>query len=75
MTRHGSTSTIPGLPAGGWRTASRCGPNGGNCVAVNVGTELVGVRDTKPVDGSALVFGSADWRSFLAAATEGTLHA
>jgi hypothetical protein len=75
MIVHGSISAITGLAADGWRTSSRCGPNGGNCVEVNVGTGVVGVRDTKPADSPVLVIAGAGWRSFLAAATEGMLRA
>jgi hypothetical protein len=68
MTAHGSNQGFPAhLPANGWRTASRCGPNGGNCVAVNLGSGagVIGVRDTKPVAGPVLLFGSAAWSAFL----------
>jgi hypothetical protein len=73
MTGHGFTSafheTLNALPADGWRSATRCGPNGGNCVEVNLASRdvagIVGIRDSKPVEGPALVFGAADWRSFL----------
>lgn len=71
MTGHGSTSSFP---VDGWRSASRCGPDGGNCVEVNLaardtagGIEIVGVRDSKPVAGPVLVFAGSGWRSFLAA--------
>jgi hypothetical protein len=64
------------LPAAGWRTAGRCGPNGGNCVEVNLGSTapIVGVRDTKPTESPVLIFGSTAWRSFLAAASGGNLQ-
>jgi hypothetical protein len=68
MTEPGSHQGLPAhLPANGWRTATRCGPNGGNCVAVNLGGRagVIGVRDTKPVDGPVLLFGSAAWSAFL----------
>lgn len=74
MIVHGSISAIPRLTADGWRTASRCGPNGGNCVEVNVGTGIVGVRDTKPAEGPVLVIDNAGWRSFLTAASAGMLR-
>lgn len=71
------TSAVPELPAHGWRTARRCGPNGGNCVAVNLAvartTGVVGIRDTKPVTGPALVLGSASWRTFLDATIRGEI--
>jgi hypothetical protein len=73
MTGHSATSAFPVLPVDGWRTSSRCGPNGGNCVEVNLapGQIVVGVRDTKPSSGPVLMFGSAGWRSFVSAATAG----
>jgi Domain of unknown function (DUF397) len=73
MTGHSATSAFPVLPVDGWRTSSRCGPNGGNCVEVNLalGETMVGVRDTKPNESRVLMFGSAGWRSFVAVATGG----
>ena len=63
------------LPVGGWRTSSRCGPNGGNCVEVNLGTgHAVGVRDTKPAVSDILMFGAAAWRTFVKAATGADLQ-
>lgn len=69
MTGHGSA---PSFPVDGWRTANRCGPDGGNCVEVNLagrdatgGIDIVGIRDSKPVSGPALVFGGPGWRAFL----------
>ncbi|HEX3649828.1 MAG TPA: DUF397 domain-containing protein [Pseudonocardiaceae bacterium] len=75
MIDHGSDSAIPALPTDGWRTSSRCGPNGGNCVEVNLGgTGIVGVRDTKPGNSPVLVFGNSDWYSFVSAARGGMLR-
>jgi hypothetical protein len=75
MTGHGSTSAFPELPVDGWRTAGRCGPNGGNCVEVNLAVcdsdGVVGIRDSKPDNGPALVFDAPMWRSFLADAKGG----
>lgn len=67
MIGHRRSSSSPVLPVDGWRSARRCGPDGGNCVEVHIG-DAVAVRDSKPVTGPALVFGAAGWRSFLAAA-------
>ncbi|HEX5405692.1 MAG TPA: DUF397 domain-containing protein [Pseudonocardiaceae bacterium] len=75
MTGHSATSAYSVLPVDGWRTSSRCGPNGGNCVEVNVAETVVGVRDTKPSQSPVLVFGSAGWRSFVSAATGGGFNA
>jgi uncharacterized protein DUF397 len=57
----------------GWKRSARCGPDGGNCVEVNLGDgHLVGVRDSahsapKPV----LAFAPREWRRFLTAARDG----
>jgi hypothetical protein len=54
------------FPRDAWATASFCGPNGGNCVAVNLGARgRVGLRDTKAATGPVLVFGSPGWDAFL----------
>jgi hypothetical protein len=54
---------------GAWRTATFCGPNGGNCVEVNLGARgVVGVRDSKSAAGPLLAFGEVGWGSFLDAA-------
>lgn len=73
MTGDGSTRAFPELPVDGWRSATRCGPNGGNCVEVNLSSDarIVGIRDSKPTDGPALIFGPAGWRSFLNATIRG----
>lgn len=77
MTGHGSTSAFPELPVDGWRSATRCGPNGGNCVEVNLAradsAHVVGIRDSKPSSGPVLLFGSAGWRSFLGATIRGDI--
>jgi hypothetical protein len=81
MTRHGFTTSLPTspvLPIDGWRSATRCGPNGGNCVEVNLAardtTGVVGVRDSKPDQSGVLAFGPTGWRSFLVAAVGGDLR-
>ena len=72
MENHG-TITGP-FPTDGWRAARSCGPNGGNCVEVNLGRgSLVGVRDTKPASRPILAFGGAEWGVFLDAARSGRL--
>lgn len=56
-----------------WRTSTFCGPNGGNCVEVNLGTrDAVGVRDGKFRDGPILLFDHTRWRDFLTATRTGT---
>jgi hypothetical protein len=63
---------VPEFPSGRWSVSSRCGPNGGNCVEVNLALQnVVGVRDGKHPDEGDLVFGSEVWRAFLAAARVG----
>jgi hypothetical protein len=81
MTSQRSTNPLPtinragvpsALPVDAWRSA--CGPDGGNCVEVNLAgtvrmdgtTGIVGIRDSKPGAGPALVFGAAGWLAFLA---------
>ncbi|HEX6351401.1 DUF397 domain-containing protein [Actinophytocola sp.] len=55
-----------------WASAAFCGPNGGNCVEVNLaGRGVVGVRDSKPVAGPVLTIGEVGWRAFLATTRSG----
>ena len=57
-----------------WESAGFCGPNGGNCVEVNLGTRgVVGVRDSKPHAGPVLVFGGASWDAFVGVTRSGRL--
>jgi hypothetical protein len=61
-----------GFPSGSWAVAGFCGPNGGNCVQVNLGIAgVAGVRDSKSVAGSVLVFAGEEWVAFLGAAKSG----
>ncbi|GIG58138.1 DUF397 domain-containing protein [Longispora fulva] len=48
-----------------WRTSTRSGNQGGNCVEVALG-EVVGVRDTKDRAGGVLVVDGRDWSAFVA---------
>ncbi|WP_082802089.1 DUF397 domain-containing protein [Herbidospora cretacea] len=44
----------------------------GNCVEVaQLGTDRVGVRDSKDVQGSPLVFTSEEWRAFVGGVKDG----
>ena len=53
-----------------WRKSSYSSENPtGSCVEVALGTESVGVRDSKNTDGPALAFSPTVWRSFTALAT------
>lgn len=57
------------FPSDAWRTASFCGPNGGNCVEVNLGVAgVAGLRDSKLVAGPVLAFDGAEWAAFLSEA-------
>ncbi len=77
MARDGSTRAIPELPVDGWRSATRCGPNGGNCVEVNLtgvdNAGIVGIRDSKPERGAVLTVGPTEWRTFLRATIRGDI--
>jgi len=77
MTGH---QRMDSFPVNGWRSANGCGPDGGNCVEVNLdgvddgaggcddlGVDIIGVRDSKSATGSALAFRPAQWQSFLSA--------
>jgi hypothetical protein len=60
------------FPGDAWEPAALCGPNGGNCVEVNLGTSgFVGLRDSKLVAGPVLVFDDEEWVTFLDAAKSG----
>jgi hypothetical protein len=49
-----------------WRKSSRSGASGTNsCVEVAFGVEVVGVRDSKKIDGPTLSFTPAIWRGFV----------
>jgi hypothetical protein len=66
MDSYDPATIAAGLPRGTWKAAMSCGPNGGNCVEVNLGARgLAGLRDSKSPDGPVLVFGTEHWRAFL----------
>lgn len=74
MAGDGSTRAFAELPVDGWRSAARCGPNGGNCVEINLtGARIVGIRDSKPAAGRVLTVGSAGWQAFLHATIRGDI--
>lgn len=56
-----STSALPVVQ---WRKSSHSGPEGGECVEVADLAAMVGVRDSKDLDGPRLAFGRAAWRAF-----------
>jgi hypothetical protein len=56
------------FPDDAWKSAEFCGPNGGNCVEVNLGVRgAAGLRDSKSPARPALAFDDAGWTRFLAA--------
>jgi hypothetical protein len=56
----------------GWKRAAACGPDGGNCVEVNLSVAgRVAVRDSKRSRSPVLVFDDYEWQSFLTAAHAG----
>ena len=60
------------FPRETWASAASCGPNGGNCVEVNLATVgVVGVRDGKRHNGPVLVFAGEHWGAFIHAARVG----
>jgi hypothetical protein len=57
-----------------WRSATFCGPNGGNCVEVNLGARnTIGVRDSKSVTSPFLAFDQTGWGAFLDVTKSGRL--
>jgi hypothetical protein len=55
-----------------WKRAAACGPDGGNCVEVNLAVAgVVAVRDSKRSPCPVLVVDDHQWRSFLSAARAG----
>ncbi|SFS71147.1 DUF397 domain-containing protein [Saccharopolyspora flava] len=64
---HPERTESPVFGATGWGSAAACGPNGGNCVEVNLTVPgHVGVRDSKRLTGDVtLDFDTASWRRFL----------
>lgn len=54
-------------PGAGWRKSSYSGGNegGSNCVEVTGTGGRVGVRDSKNPQDGPLVFGAAQWRTFI----------
>jgi hypothetical protein len=54
-----------------WHKSFASEPNGGNCVEVNLGRRLVGVRDTKLAESPVFVFDVGEWSAFLKAVKAG----
>jgi hypothetical protein len=73
MDSHDRTA-IGAFAGDAWKSAKFCGPNGGNCVEVNLGTHgVIGVRDSKPAAGPVLAFAQAGWSGFLEVTRTGRL--
>ena len=72
MNTNDMAMTVDAFPDGAWQTAAYCGPNGGNCVEVNLASRgLAGVRDSKTAGGPVLAFDDVQWAAFLNAAKSG----
>jgi hypothetical protein len=54
------------LSAARWRKSGRSGGDSGDCVEIAGLPGRIAVRDSKNPDGPVLVFGTADWRTFIA---------
>lgn len=55
--------------AGKWRKSSFS--NTGSCVEVALGSEQIGVRDSKDPNGPSLTFTQAEWRAFVLGVRDG----
>jgi hypothetical protein len=60
--------------AQGWVRSSRCGPTGDNCVEVNLGQPLIGVRDSKVGDRAFLSFAPEQWVALLVLVSAGGMN-
>jgi hypothetical protein len=60
---------VGAFSSSGWQRAARCGPDGGNCVEVNLTVAgLVAIRDSKLSCSPILIFPTQKWRCFLTTA-------
>ncbi|MFD3999230.1 MULTISPECIES: DUF397 domain-containing protein [Streptomyces] len=59
----------------GWYKSSYSGGNQGECLEVARGHAAVPVRDSKAVDGPAIVFSADGWSSFVTAIRRGGFSA
>jgi uncharacterized protein DUF397 len=75
MNSHDRVKIVDALPASSWKSATFCGPNGGNCVEVNLGIrKFAGVRDSKSPTSPALVLAGETWSAFLAITKSGRIE-
>ncbi|GAB2754365.1 DUF397 domain-containing protein [Amycolatopsis magusensis] len=57
---------------GDWQRPATCGPNGANCVEVNLADrESIGLRDGKLPGSPVLVFDAREWEDFVASVRAG----
>jgi hypothetical protein len=70
--RYEPAAAVDTFPVADWQPPEFCGPNGGNCVEVNLGvTGMVGLRDSKLTGSPVLVFDDDEWAAFLSSARAG----
>ncbi|WP_326562065.1 DUF397 domain-containing protein [Micromonospora sp. NBC_01796] len=63
-----TSTTARALPEVAWHISTRSGNGSGNCVEAGLildGSRRVAVRHSHHPDGDVLVYGSAEWTSFL----------
>jgi hypothetical protein len=61
-----SDREMPGMAQEVWRKSSHSGGGGSSsCVEVAYRAEVVGVRDSKKIDGPTLTFTPVAWRGFV----------
>ncbi|NEC64401.1 DUF397 domain-containing protein [Streptomyces sp. SID9727] len=54
------------VEVGTWRKSTYSGPSGGDCLEVLDGIpDIIPVRDSKVIDGPAVVFATAAWQQFV----------
>ncbi|MGH3629181.1 MAG: DUF397 domain-containing protein [Sciscionella sp.] len=72
MRNYDHTATEHAFAPDAWQRPAFCGPNGGNCVEVNLSDgSLIGLRDSKSANSPVLAFDSQEWSAFLEAVRGG----
>ena len=72
MTRYDPYAVADTFPSDRWEGPVVCGPNGGECVEVNLARPgVVAIRDKKLSCGPVFVFDDEEWRAFLGAVRAG----